>query len=240
MAAVDRAWSSCRGRATSAARPPGSRRSRTPRTCARSPTRRSAARAKRSSPTPATSCARPRARTCSSCTTAWCARRPATSGCLLGVTRALVLELVPRARHRVSTRPPLPLDALARRRRGVPHVDRPRGAGDHRASTATRSRRARPRSPRASPPRSPPSSPATSTPDTCATRVVDASSDAKRAERQRRWTTSPAVTRVVGAVVVAHDERAVVGDVDGRRRRASSPRTCSTRTRRPSVASRAR
>ena len=38
-------------------------------------------------------CARPPARTCSSCATAWCATPPESAGCLLGVTRALVLEL---------------------------------------------------------------------------------------------------------------------------------------------------
>ncbi len=48
---------------------------------------------------------------------------PASSGCLLGVTRALVL----RARHpdRGDRAPPR---RAARRRRGVPHVDDPRGA----------------------------------------------------------------------------------------------------------------
>ena len=57
---------------------------------------------------------------------------PASSGCLLGVTRALVLELCPTLGIAVEETP-LPLArARRRRRRGVPHVDRPRGAGHRR------------------------------------------------------------------------------------------------------------
>jgi len=56
----------------------GSRPSRTPTTCARSPTRTRVTLPRRSSPTPAASCARRPGRTCSSSTTAWCAPRPPT------------------------------------------------------------------------------------------------------------------------------------------------------------------
>ena len=68
---------------------------------------------------------------------------PPESGCLLGVTRALVLELCARDEipHAEAT---LPLDALAGARRGVPHVEHTRGPGD-RARRRTRApRRARP------------------------------------------------------------------------------------------------
>ncbi len=71
---------------------------------------------------------------------------PGSSGCLLGVTRALVLELAA-ASGIAADEPPLPLDALRRRRRGVPHVDHPRGAADRPRRRPRRSRRARPASP---------------------------------------------------------------------------------------------
>ena len=90
---------------------------------------------------------------------------PGSSGCLLGVTRALVLELAARAGHRDRARPPLPVDALrdadeafltstTREVQPIAAVDERRAA-----------RRCPARSPRPSPPRSPRSSPATSTPD---------------------------------------------------------------------------
>ena len=58
-----------------------------------SPTRRNGARARRSSRTHAATCARRRVRTCSSCATARSSRRRQPAGCLLGVTRGLLLEL---------------------------------------------------------------------------------------------------------------------------------------------------
>ena len=54
---------------------------------------------------------------------------PASSGCLLGVTRALVLELCAEHGIRADERP-LPIGALRVGRRGVPHLDGARGAAD--------------------------------------------------------------------------------------------------------------
>ena len=81
-----------RGPATSGARPPASRPRRTPRTSSRWPGPRSSAAPRRSSPTPAATSARGPAPTSSTSSTASCAPPPSASGCLAGVTRALVLE----------------------------------------------------------------------------------------------------------------------------------------------------
>ena len=127
----------------------------------------------------------------------------------------------------------MPVDALRRRRRGVPHVDDPRGAADRARRRPRRSPRCPARSPSASPPRSPTSSPATSTRSSLARQRADrvartrlgaevddvAGGDgARRCRRRRATTRSP----------VAVDARR---DAD-----AASPSASSTRTRRPSVA----
>ena len=85
-------WRRCRGRATRRARWPGSRPRRTPRTSSRSPGPRSRAPPRRSSPTSPATSARAPAPTSSTSSTASCARPPWRSGCLAGVTRALLLE----------------------------------------------------------------------------------------------------------------------------------------------------
>ena len=102
--------SSCRGRATSEARSPGSRRRRTPRTSSRWRTPRSAAHPRRSSPTPPATSARAPAPTSSASSATRSSRRRCRPGCLSGVTRNLVVEWcgVERARHldgRVRRRP---------------------------------------------------------------------------------------------------------------------------------------
>ena len=88
---------------------------------------------------------------------------PGSSGCLLGVTRALVLELAEAAGIEVDELTP-PARRPARRRRGLPHLDHARGP----AHLPRRRPRASPRCPAPSPPpsapRSTPSSPNTSTP----------------------------------------------------------------------------
>ena len=87
---------------------------------------------------------------------------PASSGCLLGVTRALVLDLC-RDLHVECEEVATPIGALAAGRRSLPHVDGPRGADDHPCRRHARSRTRRVRSPRDSPKSSRPSSTATST-----------------------------------------------------------------------------
>ena len=86
---------------------------------------------------------------------------PGDAGCLLGVTRALVLELAAELGIPVEEAA-LPLDALAPLRRGVPVVDDPRGAGDRARGRRTRCPQSAGRSPPAWPTPSPSSSPATS------------------------------------------------------------------------------
>ena len=109
--------------------------------------------ARRSSPTPRATCARRPARTCSSCTTGRCCTPPPSAGCLLGVTRQLLLEIASigiRCEER-----DVPIDALGRGRRGIPLVDDARGATDRARRRRRAARRARPGHRAASPPRSP-------------------------------------------------------------------------------------
>ena len=55
---------------------------------------------------------------------------PPSAGCLLGVTRALLLELGARGSGIATEERDVPIDALAQSRRGVPVVDDARGAAD--------------------------------------------------------------------------------------------------------------
>ena len=120
----------------------------------------------------------------------------------------------------------MPVDALARRRRGVPVVDDARGAADRARRRRRAARGARPghdaarrRVPR----------PRRARPRSRERSVAAGAIDVGR----RRWTTSPALI-----VTAVDDEVALVGERDRVRRRTSRPAS-STRTRRPSVADRA-
>ena len=185
-----------------------------------------AARARRSSPTPAATCARRPAPTCSSCATACCVTPPRSAGCLLGVTRALVLELARELGIAVDER-----DAADRRARATPtrRSSRRRRARCSRSRTSTAARcpsRPGPVADRAAPtaftrarrPR----------PRPLARRSVDHVADVAEVDDVAG---GDGVRR---AVVVAHDEVPVVGDVDRGRRRASSSRAA-----RPAPAGRA-
>ena len=130
---------------------------------------------------------------------------PATSGCLLGVTRALVLELAPTLGVAIDETA-APPRRVARRGRSVPHLDHAGGPDRSRRSTTAPARRPRTGHRRCSPPRSPIWWPTTSTP---------------RSEPPRGRSPGAEVHDVGGgdevlrAGVVAHDERAVVGDAGG-------------------------
>ena len=188
-------WSPCRGARNehSARRRPEDhlvrRERRRPR---RTPTSRAPTR--RSSPTPPATCARAPARNVF----------VGVDGRLLHAAAVVGLpgRHHPRAGARAGrrrSRSTLPIDALRRGRRGVPHVEHPRRAADRARSTAAplpavpgpahRPRRATP---------SPPCSPATSIPRP---------SDPRRRESVggRRWTTSPATTVAARAVAVVDD-----------------------------------
>ena len=184
---------------------------------------RARARARRCSPTRPATCARAPAPTCSSSSTAGSSRRRCRPAAWPASPAPSSLELTDAVEERRPAR------RAGRRRRGVPHLDHPRGAA-HRAPSTAASLPAvpRPAHRRRPPTPSPPSSPATSTPRRARSHV-------RRRRRRRPSTTSPAA--VGGADV--DDEVAVVGR---RRRRVPVERlvaASSTRTSRPRVAQRA-
>ena len=90
---------------------------------------------------PRATCARAPAPTCSSVVDGALVTPPLSSGCLAGVTRALVLEVVPEADE-----DDVPIDALAEADEVLPHVDHPGRPADLRmldGRAAARRRRAR-------------------------------------------------------------------------------------------------
>ena len=145
-----RTSSPSRGPATSAVRSRDSRRSRTPRTSGRSRTRASTERSKRCSRTRAATSARRPDPTSSSCSRSVLHTPPGEAGCLLGVTRALILELAAGLGH-PDRGGGAPTRRAAPVRRGVPLLDDARGPGHRPRRRTEAAGRAAVRSPPASP-----------------------------------------------------------------------------------------